>query len=590
VRTATLDLARDDGERAALVPRVDAHIDEAMDGIGRHVAAQRKVWQRQVISERQTLIRRAAELEYDNDDKIGGLADAHASAAQERARLDGIAPDSPEEAGILHAARSQILRAAIGERIGAAKNAQAVTLFDRVKETLSPADRRALEVPIGVAADDAATDAWLQRESGKNDTPLVDHVALDDGLTDTQRHILRAKIAARESADESRRFATVRRLDDRLAAATAAMATQPSLYRTGALAALAGAYDAAGAAKQAAETRHLALLEPFFRSFAQLGVVAQQRHLETLAGPERATAEAIMNQQADAFARDPYAAGTALYPEVGPPLPEEDAEGRLTQVRMIEARRGIAPPAASPEESVAPRRDANLTPVELSPNEETRRSTSDADGTLVPSDSQIAQGAPHDLAIDAPRRGIGPPTEPPSNDPDIEKAFQEFPGEELLLSNGKWVVDPDSPTGYVMTPFNDLNSVAMAAKRAKEEHPDWDLSKNFGFLDKKTRDELEAVLRANLGHGGTFDYQRRHHAPGKDGLTQLRQFRSIANINVGLFCQQLGLSLEQTLGAAGYYAVKNSRNRNLLNVPYLLDSDTQKYIEIGHQIGTKKLF
>src|SRR4051812_22746518 len=69
VRTATLDLARNDGERAALGPRLDAHIDEAKDGIGRHVAAQRNVWQRQVISERQTLIRRAAELEHDNDDK-----------------------------------------------------------------------------------------------------------------------------------------------------------------------------------------------------------------------------------------------------------------------------------------------------------------------------------------------------------------------------------------------------------------------------------------------------------------------------------------------------------------------------------------
>ena len=34
-------LARDDGERAALAPRLDAHIDDAMDGIGRHVAAQR---------------------------------------------------------------------------------------------------------------------------------------------------------------------------------------------------------------------------------------------------------------------------------------------------------------------------------------------------------------------------------------------------------------------------------------------------------------------------------------------------------------------------------------------------------------------
>src|SRR4051812_44699750 len=171
LRTATLDLARDDSERAALGPRLDAHIDEAMDGIDRHVAAQRTVFHRRTLAERQTLIRRAAELEHDNDGKIAGLAEAHASAAQELARLDSVTPNSPEETARLNEARSQIFSAAIAERIGAAKNAQALALFDRAKDTLSPADRRALEVPIGVAADDAATDTWLAREAGKDGAP-----------------------------------------------------------------------------------------------------------------------------------------------------------------------------------------------------------------------------------------------------------------------------------------------------------------------------------------------------------------------------------------------------------------------------------
>lgn len=204
---------------------------------------------------------------------------------------------------------------------------------------------------------------------------------------------------------------------------------------------------------------------------------------------------------------------------------------------------------------------------------------------------QIAQATPDGgPQIDGPRRGIAPPTEPPFHDSDLEKAFQEFRGEELLLSNGKWVVDPNSPTGYVMTPFNDLKSVAAAARRAKAEHPDWDLSQSITLWDKKTLDELETVLRANLGQAGTFDYQRRRYPPGKDGLTQLRQFRSVANINVGLFAQQLGLSRKETLGLAGYYALKNSSNRNLLHPPYFLDPDTQKYIETGCEIGEKNLF
>ena len=76
LRSATLDQARDDGERAALGPRLDAHVDDAMDGIGRHVAAQRLVFQRNTLRTRQALIQRAAELEHDNDGKIAGLADA----------------------------------------------------------------------------------------------------------------------------------------------------------------------------------------------------------------------------------------------------------------------------------------------------------------------------------------------------------------------------------------------------------------------------------------------------------------------------------------------------------------------------------
>jgi hypothetical protein len=303
-------------------------------------------------------------------------------------------------------------------------------------------------------------------------------------------------------------------------------------------------------------------------------------------------AEAIMSRQIDAFSRDLYAAGTALYPEVGPPRPETDANGRLAQVRMIEARRGVAAPIRQDDEIAAPARESKLTPANLSPEDEARASSalSDPLSDVASGDAQIAQAVPDDpRSTDAPRRGAAPPTEPPPNDPATEKAFQDFDGENLLLSNGKWVVDPGSPTGYVITPFNDLKSVAAAARRAKAEHPDWDLSKPWALIDKKTRDELEAVLRANLGHGGTFDYQRRHYAPGKDGYTQLRQFRSIANINVGLFCQQLGLSEEETLLIAGLYAVRHSSNRNLLR-PYFLDSGTRKYIETGYEIGAKRLF
>ena len=317
LRSATLDRARDDGERAALAPRLDAHIDDAMDGIGRHVEAQRLVFQRNTLATRQSLIRRAAALEHDNDGKIAGLAEAHASAARELARLDGVAPGSADEADVLSAARSQILRTAIEQRIANARGAQAIDLHDRMADSLTPDDRRALELPIGAASDDAATDAWLARQAGIDGPPLADRVGLDDTLPDTQRLILRAKIAARDSAAESSRVATVKGLDDQLAAATKAIATQPSQYRIGTLNALAQAYADAGEPDKAADTRRLAAAEPLLLPFAQTSVATQQGRLDDFTGPERAMAEAIMSHQSDAFASDPYAAGTALIPMSG---------------------------------------------------------------------------------------------------------------------------------------------------------------------------------------------------------------------------------------------------------------------------------
>lgn len=122
-------------------------------------------------------------------------------------------------------------------------------------DALTPADRQALEVPIAATRDDTATDAWLARQDATDGPPLIDRVESDDTLPDTQRLILRAKIAARDSAAESSRVATVKGLDDQLAAATKAIAIQPSQYRIGTLNALAQAYADAGEPDKANDTR-----------------------------------------------------------------------------------------------------------------------------------------------------------------------------------------------------------------------------------------------------------------------------------------------------------------------------------------------
>jgi hypothetical protein len=59
LRRSTLDQPQDDNERAVLGPRLDLHVDDARDGIDRHVAKQQDELTRQIISAHQTLIQRA---------------------------------------------------------------------------------------------------------------------------------------------------------------------------------------------------------------------------------------------------------------------------------------------------------------------------------------------------------------------------------------------------------------------------------------------------------------------------------------------------------------------------------------------------
>jgi len=93
---------------------------------------------------------------------------------------------------------------------------------------------------------------------------------------------------------------------------------------------------------------------------------------------------------------------------------------------------------------------------------------------------------------------------------------------------------------------------------------------------------MVANLRANVSHGGTFDYQRR-------GDQFLGQFTPVSNVNVGLFAQQAGLSLEETLAIAGLYARRYSSNARP-GEPYGLNPNQLKYTMAGFKIGQSGVF
>ena len=358
---------------------------------------------------------------------------------------------------------------------------------------------------------------------------------------------------------------------------------------------MAKAYEDAGAPEQANDMRRLASQESVLRLFAQAGVAAQQRHLAELSGPERTMAEAIMNHQADAFAKDPYAAGTALYPDVGPSLSAEDAEGRLRQTRMIEARRGAPTEAmltqvkASPSDlnAAEPTHDVQVAQDEPPESQETTRSKAedlyrDQKARRVPWESakeqldrQNVPRVDHDAAEQELRRQQAfpgaprpatpdrdePAKMPPWNDPSSE----EWMGDIVKLPDGSLIEDPFDDrrnySGYVMAPANNLKEVAQAGREDGDQY-------RAQVADPSTASDAEAfkaaALFASVGTGGKFDTQREGNQPlGVLGLTkfvQHRQFLPIANINVGLYGQQFGLTLEETLTLAGLWARIRSSN------------------------------
>jgi hypothetical protein len=356
LKQATLDAANDDGTRAMLDPRLDAHLDDARDGIDRHVAAQRDALTRQIISERQRLIQRAATLEHNNDGKLAGLAEAHATAAQELAGMNG-EPQAPA----MDAARSAIWRTAIDQRLTNGDGPQAIDLFDRMKDRLAPGDRLSLDEPLQVVRNDQAANQWIASQTGTAGPPLQDRASADPNLSPDAQLLVRAKLDARDSAQESSRAATVKALDDQIADVTRTLATTPGAYKTGTLSRIALAYDDAGEPDKAAATRRVATQEAVLVPFAQMSVDKQQRLIADLPkGELRDIAIAIQRQQADAFAQDPFAAGTSLYDEVGPPVAINDIQGRLRQARQIAELRGGAPVAPyTADESAAKRRGSS---------------------------------------------------------------------------------------------------------------------------------------------------------------------------------------------------------------------------------------
>ncbi len=150
---------------------------------------------------------------------------------------------------------------------------------------------------------------------------------------------------------------------------------------------------------------------------------------------------------------------------------------------------------------------------------------------------------------------------------------------DVVLPDGSTIPDSKSPSGNLRSPTADLSAVARAGRET---------GATFRMLLENSNDPSVALgffvgsLRRDLAQGGTFDYQR-------DGTNSLPTYRHISNFNVGLYNQQAGLSLNDTLTIAGAYA-KNFSNNPGPRDSYGLPEEQRRFMELGYRAGQSGVF
>lgn len=155
---------------------------------------------------------------------------------------------------------------------------------------------------------------------------------------------------------------------------------------------------------------------------------------------------------------------------------------------------------------------------------------------------------------------------------------------EVELPDGKHILDQYSVSGYLMSPDQDLQSVATAGRL---------IGTTFNSLASSPSTAVSAVpflataLGVTLGHAGVFDYQREGNAIS--GYVQHREYRDVSNFNIGLLAQQAGIPERVVLYLSGLYALALSSNA-MPREPYFQDPRNVQFIHAGYVNGRSGVF
>lgn len=188
LKKEAVEMAANPTQRRALEKMLNAQVMEANNGISRHVAQQSVEWQKNVAEGRQTLIRNQAALDYNDFDKITGLADAAETAAKEQARLAGVTGTDAETA-LVAKARSDIYATSITQLIQNDRKRSALALYDRSKDKLDEKDSIRLASALKSTATEVEAEDWIAKNTAnslpdkvKQYAPQVQKAAAENGV------------------------------------------------------------------------------------------------------------------------------------------------------------------------------------------------------------------------------------------------------------------------------------------------------------------------------------------------------------------------------------------------------------------------
>ena len=172
---------------------------------------------------------------------------------------------------------------------------------------------------------------------------------------------------------------------------------------------------------------------------------------------------------------------------------------------------------------------------------------------------------------------------PQAQQPGTSLKIDPSPGEAVVLPDGSTVADPSSATGKLMSPVTDLTAVAAAGRaagmtfRAMLDSPET-AAGAFPYLG--------TMLGVNLGHAGTFDYQRRGNMIA--GYTQPNTPMSRISMWVCLPNRRACHSGNSGGSLANSPAISRATLKRMS--PYCLHPEQLQYITMGYKTGQSGMF